>query len=434
MKKPTLTWKFLHKKRSDNAIEKRSKEKKTPPNNREKYCSPIIDYWANTCMLTSDHDRSRFDIRIPKIFSIMDAPADTLNVISKLAAAARTGKKIHKVTFDHSRMSNHDLAAETLLGLIAKEFERESLSRNRKLKISGQFPRNENLVREIRAIGLIKDLDVKHEQLHKEQEGKLQIFTMCNKNVAAKVTSGAAKYNEIAAKRFVDHVNKCLENINKELTPDAVDLLAVYAGEILANADEHGGLGNWNIRGYFDGAQDQRICEIVVFNFGKTIAETFLALAPDSYAFQAILPYIEKHMEQGFFTPNWSKESLITLAALQGDISSKNKDKNTDRGQGTVEMIEFFQKIHKECSTEGSPSAKMAILSGNTHILFDGKYAMCKAPDGRKVIAFNHENSLFSPPDSSYVRTIGPRKFPGTIISIKFSLEKTQMQDVSEAI
>lgn len=76
----------------------------------------------------------------------------------------------------------------------------------------------------------------------------------------------------------------------------------------------------------------------------------------------------------------------------------------------------------------------MAILSGNTHILFDGKYAMDKEPNGRKVIAFNDENSLLAPPDSSYVKTIGPRKFPGTIISIKFSLEKTQMQDVSEPI
>jgi len=436
MKKPTTASAFLAAKRSLGAIKRLQKKNNSNNNNSNSnneiifFESRLISYWVSSSLLATTFKKAKLVIKIPENFSIIDNPEDSLKIISQLAAIARSGRKIHYIECDHSKMKKHDLAAESILGLIASEFEREYYSKNRKLKISGSFPKDEYLTDYIKAIGLIKDLDVKHEFLSKERERKLQIFNMRSKYLLNKVTSGSSDYKEIAARKFVDYINKCLARIGKTLIPEAIDILGEYTGEILNNAHDHGKLDDWTIRGYFDEKHEQHICEIAIFNFGKTIAETFLDLPEKSFAFQSVLPYIEKHHKEGFFSSNWTKETLLTLAALQGDISSKNMDEYSDRGQGTVEMINFFQKIHIACSGNNSPNARMVLLSGNTYVFFDGTYHMKEDNQSRKVIAFNKQNSLLLPPDSNYVKNIAGIKFPGTIISIKFSLEDTNLKNV----
>lgn len=278
---------------------------------------------------------------------------------------------------------------------------------------------------------MIKDLDVTQELLSEEQKSKLNLFNKRSVGNLQKITSGSSAPSESAAKKFVDYINACLARINKGLTMDAIDLLSEYAGEVLANAEEHGGLGDWTIRGYYDPLHDEHNCEIAIFNFGKTIAETFIELPKDSYAFQVVQPYIELHNKNGLFSDKWTKETLLTLVALQGDISSKNVSITSDRGQGTVEMIQFFQKIHTECCESGYVKSKMAVLSGSTHILFDGSYQMLEDSYGRKIIAFNKENSLALPPDNNCVKGFNSILFPGTIISMKFILEETSLKAVS---
>ena len=67
----------------------------------------------------------------------------------------------------------------------------------------------------------------------------------------------------------------------------------------------------------------------------------------------------------------------------------------------------------------------MAMLSGDTHILFDGTYRMGPDSTGRDVLAFNQSNSLAEPPDSNYVRHLQGVRFPGTVVSIRFPLQQT---------
>ena len=93
-------------------------------------------------------------------------------------------------------------------------------------------------------------------------------------------------------------------------------------------------------------------------------------------------------------------------------------------------MIEFFEKMHNEYS-DGKTHANMSIMSGNTHILFDGTHTLTDHENGRKVIAFNSDNDLKQPPDPDYVKNLGKVHFPGTIISIKFRLDKTQTTKVA---
>lgn len=242
---------------------------------------------------------------------------------------------------------------------------------------------------------------------------------------------GASAYKDRQVRQFVDHINDCLSCIERELTEDAVDRLSEYASEILANAEEHSQRSEWVVSGYYDAKDSHGLCEIAIFNIGLTIAQTFNNLPDDSYAIACVKPYIDIHKDNGFFGSTWTKDDLLTLAALQGDISSKNRTSDDTRGQGTVEMIQFFQKIQQECNNNDDLPAKMAIVSGSTHVLFDGTYQMRRDEKGRKIIAFNQENSLLQPPDKQYVRSLQNTHFSGTIISIRFYLHESQTQEIA---
>jgi hypothetical protein len=73
----------------------------------------------------------------------------------------------------------------------------------------------------------------------------------------------------------------------------------------------------------------------------------------------------------------------------------------------------------------------MAILSGNTHIMFDGAYKMKNDPTGRQVIAFNQNNDLNEPPDDKYVTHLGKANFPGVIIGIRFPMATSQTKELN---
>lgn len=121
----------------------------------------------------------------------------------------------------------------------------------------------------------------------------------------------------------------------------------------------------------------------------------------------------------------WSEEALWTLYALQEGVSRFSfTERGRDRGNGTVKMIEFFLAL-------AGKSARMCVLSGKAYILFDGKYTLqdkvIEASETRKVIAFNKVNNLEKPPNRKYVFTL-PQEFPGTLISLRFSLRKTNLE------
>lgn len=196
---------------------------------------------------------------------------------------------------------------------------------------------------------------------------------------------------------------------------------------------EHSGENNWRIVGYLDRDDCNRVCEVVIYNFGLTIAETFNKLEVDDFAKKNVNEYVNKHHAKKLFGENWTPDDLTTLVALQGRISSKNHPDDDTRGHGTVDLIEFFQEIMDgHDGAECKEQAKMCILSGHTHIRFDRKYRMGKDRDGRDTIAFNDENDLSRPPDSKYVRHLKRCHFPGTLIAIRFVLPERATEEVSD--
>ena len=186
---------------------------------------------------------------------------------------------------------------------------------------------------------------------------------------------------------------------------------------------------DWAIQGYLDTQLPAPMCEIVIFNFGRSIAESLEQLPPQSYTRIQTERYLDLHKTGNFFRRGWRREDLFTLIALQGNVSSKNYSETDTRGNGTVDLIEFFQGMQAECAVgaNGTPgNARMVIVSGSTYVLFDGKYQMRANAEGNRIIAFNGANDLRERPDSTYVRQLEGVCFPGTVICLKFALSPSE--------
>ena len=431
MKKLTDNLIFLNLKRQhthEQENKKDKEDKRKAGNRRVKYKSKSLNLLNDKLLAKSIKSKPYRDINVPTVFSIIDNPKETLKLIKQVATYSRIGVKVKGLSINHFNTKSIDIAAESVLGLTIKEMDREIKSHNRKLKITGHYPKDPYIKRFIKAVGIIKNLEIKHEYLSKEEEQDLKIFNMRNSQFQQKDNIDQSDYKEKTVTEFVDYINSCLVVNGRELTLDAISLLADYTGEIIGNVEDHTDLNDWSIVGYLDNNHKAHSCEITIFNFGNTMSSTLKNLPIDNYTKKIITPYIDLHSKSGWFSEDWNEDDLLTLIALQGDISSKNTNKDMDRGQGTVEMIEFFQQMHKECIKADKSCARMAILSGSTHILFDGTYDMSLS-NNRKIIAFNKDNDLNNMPDKKYVTNLNNIFFPGTIISIRFPLLDTQTQE-----
>lgn len=364
----------------------------------------------------------RMSFRLPTHFSVMDAPEQAIGALS-LLAHSMLYDGLSLVYIDFSRLAVYDLGANALLDVLVEELTTQARRTHRSIRWRGNFPSDPAQVRFVRALGVIKRLKVAHEYVSKDDAARLVLFDERCKHYIRAIRPREADRKTLVTARFADHVNDCLSTIGRQLTQEARHRLCVYVGEILDNGEEHAGMFDWSIQGYLDTQLTNPMCEITIFNFGMSIAETFERLPPDHFTREQTHKYIDLHTQKRLFGERWRKEDLYTLLSLQGGVSSKNQSAADTRGNGTGDLIEFFQKVHSECSNgKAEEAAKMVIVSGSTYILFDGKYKMAPNANGVRIIAFNETNDLRDRPDSSYVRQLAGVSFPGTLISLKFPL------------
>ena len=121
-----------------------------------------------------------------------------------------------------------------------------------------------------------------------------------------------------------------------------------------------------------------------------------------------------------FFKKQFEEETLWTLYSLQEGVTTVAPEKYRKRGNGSIQFIESFFNIKGEDEITDKIS-RLAILSGNASIVFDGKYKIHeKTIEGEKFkyMTFNDSQNIEDKPDSKYVRFVEDY-FPGTIISAK---------------
>jgi len=236
----------------------------------------------------------------------------------------------------------------------------------------------------------------------------------------------------LAVKGFVDYMNLCLENAGRRLTFDARRSLCDYVGEIIDNAEQHAQMTDWTIQGYLDTNLPVPMCEIAILNFGRSFAHTLSDLSPESYTAKQVAHYLDLHTARGWFGIGWRRDDLLTLIALQGMVSSKNTSEDTTRGNGTADLIEFFQQMHEECNAATGLAARMSIISGTTQVVFDGTYKIQPNQNQTRIIAFNKSNNLAEQPDTRYVRSLANAALPGTLITIQFPLSAESLSQTDE--
>jgi hypothetical protein len=369
--------------------------------------------------------RGRLRFVVPDRFSVIDDTARTLDALSRFARAMRA-HRVSSVFIDFSRMASYDLGANGLLDILIQELAVEARRNARTVRWRGTFPAGPAHARFVRALGVIKRLRVAHEYPTREDAARLVMFDQRSRHYVRALRPQFVDKKSRVTASFADHINRCLHTIGRALSLEARMRLCTYVGEVIDNAEQHAGMLDWAIQGYLDTQLETPMCEVVIFNFGRTIAETFEALPADSFTRQQIQRYIELHGKRRLFDAAWRKEDLYTLIALQGNVSSKNESATDTRGNGTVDLIDFFQRVHAECSGASGAPARMVIVSGSTRVLFDGKYAMTPNQDGIRVIAFNSGNDLEDRPDRDYVGKLDGVEFPGTLIGLQFPLSTAQ--------
>lgn len=370
-------------------------------------------------------------LKIPSTFSMLDDPSIVLRLVSAFASTHQS-RSISDVFVDLQKIQVQDLGAHALLDKLVDEIVAQATFRNTRVGWKGNFPPEPATQRFIAAMGIIRQLRLTHKYLDFGDAEKIHLFERrCRHYVREiKPLKPEDKTEQAnAAERFVVHINRCLAREERQLTPIGRAELLNYVVEIIDNAENHAGMVDWTIQGYVDMALPQPECEVVIFNFGKSIADTLEELPAESFTRKCqVDPYLELHSSRGFFTPRWRREDLLTLMALQGSVSCRNLSGETTRGQGMADLIEFFQAMNDERRVENGGRATMYIVSGATRILFDPAYPLIRGEDGSRVIAFNKNNDLREPPDPGCVIPLVGCRLPGTMIGIKFPVRLSSLE------
>jgi len=162
---------------------------------------------------------------------------------------------------------------------------------------------------------------------------------------------------------------------------------------------------------------------ILIYNFGKTIAETLTSEDLPTEMWKKITELIINHNKKKLWNftkgSEFTLENALTLFAIQEGISSRILVDIT-RGHGLIDFIENCFNLSNE--------TQIAVISGKTAIKIDNRYPIKSEylfGHKRRVIAFNDENDIFNKPDPNYVKSTGIN-FNGLIIETTIPLKVKQ--------
>ena len=372
---------------------------------------------------------STYNIKVPKIFSLIEYEKESYEFIRKLTIAILFDK-YKSIEIDYIDCERIELSAQIYCDMILRDLDKFIKRRNKNrhtqsniANISGVNINDENIQKLLFSIGspaiITKDIrkysDITPYKLcvHNKEHNKLE----------------NAKRKEIDSTEMVEYIIKSLATLDKKLTSDSIEDLSVVIGEILINAEEHSTTKYRYSNGYFqkhtiDG-EDFGVFNLAIMNFGETIYEKFKSPECTNYDMKSRMSTLSsKYTKKSFWSKSFDEETLWTLYSLQQGITSVSID-SYKRGNGSIQFIESFFNL-KGTNENADDISRMAIISGNTNIIFDGKYNIknkIKGKDEFKVMTFNDSNNIEDKPDNKYVKSV-ENYFPGTIISARILINK----------
>ena len=352
-------------------------------------------------------------LRFPKVFSFIENPEGTIAALNQLARYARD-ERVGKIRLLQRHCSTIDHCAEAVASLLV----RDAYDQHRK-EFAGQPPRDPLLRRMAYAVGVPSEL------FGLPEPPDIIKFPVTHGRREISDTTTTA---ETTTRELVEYIDRCLATLGYGLARTARTKYTNLVAEVINNAETHSGELDWWVAAYYEQAPDGRRgeCHITIFNLGKSLSDTLQSLEDGSLLKGMILSRVKSHRPH--FSKSWQEDDLWTLFAIQRRVSRQNNgtDEVGHYGQGTADLIEAFHILADTQIT----TPKMCVVSGSTHILFDGTYRTAQNARSRSRIAFNAINSLADPPDSRYVHHMSVR-FPGTLVSLRFSLGRKHLDELS---
>lgn len=389
-----------------------------------KYSDKIVD------------DKNNLKIFVPKTFCLLQNADKSYDFIyTLLFAIVSDVNKI--IEIDYSKCRKIEISAQIFLDIILKD----SLKfLRKKAKYRSTQPNLQN----IRAVN-VKNKEIKkilfsigspailNKTIIKYPDiipYKLCVHSKTSNNIEN------IRRKEIDTTELVDHVIESLRVVGKELNSENIENLSTVIGEILINAEEHSTINYRYSTGYFQRLKnhDQKkfygIYHLVLMNFGETIYEKFLSPQCVNHDIKNKMKSTsDKYLKSGWFSKSFEEETLWTLYALQEGITSVSTQK-FKRGNGSIRFIESFFNL-KTNSYITDNISKMAIISGNTNIIFDGTYVIENKSvglDSFKVMTFNKSGDIDNKPDRKFVKFVD-NYFPGTIIYAKILITQDDINN-----
>jgi len=380
-------------------------------------------------------------IQIPSTFSLCNNPEDTMFALCQIVKAFFVEKDHIQVLFDYSECHSIGIEAQALLDVILSEFRmfRQKCANKPRLIAIDSFPKgfggrnmvDKDLQKLMFSVGSPANLGIKK----KDFEDVLKLPMRSHNALTRYDRENISFQKEIDTTEIVDHVISCLGKMRKTLTPEKKNALSTVVGEILINAEEHSTFHHRFSMAFF---REQNVngkhfgmFRFVILNFGGTIYEKFSKndqCPPEVIARMKTLS--QQYTRHKFFKENeFEEETLWTLYALQQGVTSVPGRR---RGSGTIQFIRSFFNI--KGSLEADNVSKMVILSGNTEIIFDGKYGITERYDGKNrfnMMTFNESGNIEDVPDKEYVHH-SKFFFPGTIITANILLNDNDVKELNK--
>ena len=397
---------------------------------------PILSFLHNTKFYKKRHididNKYEVNFAIPRIFSFTENPDETIEALQRLYSISLL-RDVENIFVDHSHCEVLGIGASTVMDIFILSLKKDRNQRGKKLTLHGILSSSTQINDIIYVSGLLKHLGITKYAPTPINIRKLDLINGGKGIQESKDPSGKSG---VASTLIVEYYNECLATQGFIFTSKGQNQLTKMIGEVINNCELHSGkFCRWYALGHFslDEEKGYGICHLVIFNFGQTIYEG-LKDSTTTDDMKSRLNNMTK-LHSGFLGfGGWDEELLWTLYALQESVSRKyDKEKDPTRGNGTIELIDNFQ-IFGDTKNENEVPM-MSLISGNTHILFDQKYKLSENTmdngEERKVIAFNKENDLRKPPDIKNVKKL-KNYFPGTIISMKFYLQRSYIEQIIE--
>lgn len=387
--------------------------------------------------------RNVWTIKVPEVFSIIERPKESFDVIKKICSCFYH-QCCQELTLDYVKCRYTDLLTQVFLDSVLMDIDRflkichrpqyrryNIIKSSVRLSTIGGKNYNDSILRMVNSVGSPANI------INRRVEFPDVIpFRLIRYDGVDSTDERRLGQKEHDTTLLIDYINDCLARVNKELTKDACKNLGYVIGETLINAEQHSSLKYRYVIGYFEENTNKEsghfgLLNLVIMNFGKTIYEKFKYPEEGEDINEDSVREMEKLSGQfkwkKLFNDDLTEETLWTLYSLQRGVSCIPASIEK-RGNGTIKFIESFFNIKGNQGVDNI--SHMYLLSGNTRIDFDGTYRVQKDANGKSLgrITFNDSGSFQDKPNNKYVKHVDCY-FPGTAIFVKLLIDDNDIKD-----